>query len=122
VGGKCSMFRSIKNKKQAQTLLEYSIVLSVIGIVIFGMAPAMRRTLMSMIKTVSDRVGNQLESDQLFDNSGHLIYSRSRIDSDRDTLTEDFLGNITYTYDDIVEVSIESLANLGFTKEPEDTR
>ena len=110
--------RYFKKNENAQTLLEYSIVVGVIAVIIFAMGPMIRRAAQGMVKTVSDQIGNQKASDQLFDDSGHLdeAYSVTRVSVDDET--RDRLGTTNYIYDEAVSTTSTSLANLGFTEDP----
>ena len=108
-----------KNKiiktRNAQTLLEYTMVIGIIVIVIFAMNPMIKRGIQGIIKVVADQVGNQKDSDQAFDDSGHLDNSYTVTRTTIGKNTTDFLGTMTYGYNDSSLTHVESNANLGFS-------
>ena len=105
-----------KMKNNAQTIIEYIIVLGVVVIVLFAMTPLIRRGTQGMIKVVADQVGTQQGADQDFNSTtGHLVNSEVITQVRMNQATEEFLNKVTYTYDDAVTTKTDSTTNLGFT-------
>jgi len=122
------MRKTIKSSRDAQTMLEYSIVLSIVALVFIGMQPFLQRGIQGMIKVVGDQIGNQETADQLLfqgnvidsqkiaENGGYLLsaYSTTRANFDSRTI-EDGAGTTTYIFDDMVDTDSNALINLGFS-------
>ena len=109
--------RNAKTDQNAQTIIEYSIVLSLVVVIIFSMTPVVKRSTQGMIKFVADLVGVQQNGDQLFGaNTGELeesyIATRTRLD----TVRRELVGTINYVYGDVTLTSSNALINLGFTE------
>lgn len=102
--------------KKAQTILEYTIVLGVVVVIIFAMGPMLKRGTQSLIKVVADQIGVQKNSDQRFDDAGHLEESYVAMRASRDKQTEDVSGKTAHTFDDLTTTYSNALINLGFTE------
>lgn len=103
--------------KNGQTILEYTIVLGVIVLVMFAMGPMLKRGTQSLIKVVADQVGVQQNAEQKFDDSGHLESSYTAARGTMDKQTQDFIGDMTYIFNDATTTTSNALVNLGFTEE-----
>jgi hypothetical protein len=103
--------------KTGQTLLEYSLILSVIVGVFLTMTPLFKRGLQGMIKIAADQVGNQRNGDQVFDENGYLKSSYSGVMSRTQKRTRDYEGEVFYSYNDLVDTDSEVITNLGFTED-----
>jgi uncharacterized protein (UPF0333 family) len=101
----------------AQSLLEYVIVVGAVVLIMFAMGPMLKRGTQSLIKIVADQIGSQRNADQSFDEGGHMesMYFTTRGSQDKETV--DLLGNITYIYDDVIMTTTSTVTNLGFTEE-----
>ena len=108
--------KKVKNTQKAQTLMEYTLVLGVIAVILFAMNPFLKRTTQGMIKFVADQVGNQKNSDQAFDNSGHLENSYTRTSSFGLKQTRENVGITGYSYNDTTRTNTTTSLNLGFTQ------
>ncbi len=104
-------------KENAQSILEYTIVLGVVGAVVFAMLPMLKRGTQSLIKVVADQVGIQQGAEQAFDERGHLEHSYALTRSAMDKKTFDVVGMTTYVYNDVTTLNTTSSVNLGFTKD-----
>ena len=102
---------------RAQTLLEYVTVLGLVVVVMVTMTTFVRLGVQGMVKSVADQVGVQKNSDQAFDESGHLVSSYAASRTGIDKQTKDFSGVITYTYGDVTSTQTNALINLGFTEQ-----
>src|SRR3989338_416546 len=100
--------------KKGQSILEYTVLLGVIVLVMFGMGPMLKRGVQSLIKFVADQVGVQQNAEQKFDESGHL---ESTYISTRSTTDKRTRGTANYMFSDSVETTSDALINLGFTEE-----
>lgn len=106
-----------------QTIIEYTLVISIILVVILAMQPMIKRAGQGMIKTMADQIGNQKESDQrsFYANAattGHLEQSITRTEAVMDKQTAEFLGLTRYVYFDNSDADTEQQSNLGFTPDP----
>jgi hypothetical protein len=100
-----------------QVFVEYTMILAVLVLVMFGMGPMFQRGLQSLIRLVADQVGVQENAEQKFDESGHIesTYISTRSTTNKRTL--DFVGTTNYVLSDAVEMTSDALINLGFTEE-----
>lgn len=104
-----------EKRKRAQTILEYTIVVGVIVAVMAAMTPMIRRVNQGMIKLMSDQVGNQHNAEQRFNaNRGYLVESYTTTQQRQSHGMNENFGDIKYTYDDAVTVTMNSLTNAGF--------
>lgn len=97
--------------------MEYTIVLGVIAAIMFTMGPMLKRGTQSLIKLVADQVGVQQNAEQKFDETGHLQASYTSTRGSMDKQTQDFVGTISYVFDDSTTAQTNALINLGFTEE-----
>ena len=102
---------------RAQTLLEYVTLLGLVVVVLVTMTTYVRRGVQGMVKAVADQVGVQKNSDQTFDETGHLISSYAASSASIDKQTKDFLGVTTYTYGDVTSAQTNVLINQGVTEQ-----
>jgi len=110
------MLKQIFKNRKAQSIMEYTIVLGTIVLIMFAMGPAVKRGTQALIKVVADQIGNQANSDQAFDRSGHLEKSYVTTRSTVGKRTEDFLGVTNYIYSDATYTESTSLVNQGFVE------
>ena len=106
-----------------QTIVEYTMVLSLIMVVILAMQPMIKRAGQGMIKLMADQIGNQQEADQrsFYANSiteGHMERAIARTQAVMDSQTVEFLGMTNYVSDDRIETDSEQQSNLGFAPKP----
>ncbi len=113
-------YNRTNHQTHAQTLMEYTLVLGVVLLILVAMTPIIKRGSQGMIKFVADQVGNQQNSDQTFDDTGHLINSFTIINSLTGGRTEEFLSSdgahTRYGYNDEINMSSTTFLNLGFTE------
>lgn len=69
----------VKNKKKAQSLMEYTILISIITLVVSALTPMLRRSSQSLMKTGADQIADQITGEQDFESSGYMI--NSQVDS-----------------------------------------
>lgn len=106
----------------AQTLLEYVMLVGIIVLVMTAMAPYLRRSLQSLIKTTADQLANQQEADQF--NAGRLVetaggqlgflvnsMAASRLTSQRDT--SEVLGTVGGSFSENISINDASTTYLG---------
>ena len=111
-----------KKSSEGQVFLEYTMILGVIVLIVFAMNPMIKRGIQGMIKVVADQVGIQGNSDQRFDESGHLerssILTHAYINGTRDEYVGiDGRSIINYISDDVISTNTTMRSNLGFTEE-----
>ena len=114
------------NKKtNGQTIVEYTMVLSLIMVVILAMQPMIKRAGQGMIKMMADQIGNQHAADQRafytlnsIGQEGHLEHALARTQAVMDSQTVEFLGMTNYVSDDRIETDSEQQSNLGFAPKP----
>ncbi len=100
---------------RAQSFLEYSMVIGLVVAILIAMTPFIRRTLQGMVRLTADQIGNQTDSDQIF-NEQTRGYLQSSYSSTRSNLTKDaFLNNEVreYIYDDSIETDSNAMTDLG---------
>ena len=109
--------RSLKNNKQAQIFLEYTVICGVVVLVLISMNTMIKRGIQGMVKSVADQIGNQANAEQKFDESGHLESQYTSTRASMDKTTRELMGNTKYIYNDVVTADTTTLTNLGFTEE-----
>lgn len=100
-----------------QVFLEYTLILGVLALVMFGMGPMLKRGVQGLIKFVADQVGVQKNAEQKFDDSGHMESTHISTRSTTRKTTREVLGMTNYMYSDLVETTSNALIDVGFTKE-----
>jgi len=111
-------FKKKSSCRRAQTLSEYTIIIGLIIMAFMAMQHRLIRAIQGMVRLVADQVGVQKNSDQRFDESGHMISSDVMIRQQISKETRDVLGVINYIYNDITAQNEESSMNLGYTENP----
>lgn len=109
--------RSSKKNNKAQIFLEYSIICSVVLVVLITMNMLIKRGIQGMIKVTADQIGEQENSDQTFDEGGHMERQYISVRAMTDKTTREFLGVTNYIYNDAIRTDIRTETNLGFTNE-----
>jgi Flp pilus assembly pilin Flp len=112
------MFRTLSKTIDAQSLIEYTIVLGLIAAVLIAMTPMVKRVNQSMIQVVSDQIGNQQAADQRFNSGGYLVHSYTAVEQHTNHGTREDFGQIQYLYDDNVAIQTNALVNSGFIPTP----
>ena len=109
------MLRRRQNKNRGgQIFLEYTIVIGTVLGVLLAMNVMVKRGFQGMIKVVADQVGEQINAEQKFDESGHMerSYTTTRVSSDK--LRREIAGVTNYSYGDSTFTCSVVLTNLGF--------
>ena len=96
--------------------MEYATVLTIVFTVILAMQTMVKRGTQSFIRVVADQIGNQLASEQKFDESGHLISAFTGVSASTSKRTRDFAGNITYIFNDAVLTLSNAYMNYGYSE------
>lgn len=111
--------RTRLSQSLGQTVLEYSIFLGIVAVVAVTMAPMLRRSVQSVIKTTTDQIGHQEDAEQNFGTgSGHLINQTVNSQASSTKEMRQHSGyEVQYIYNDVVESVIKTESNLGFTEE-----
>ena len=63
---------------RGQSILEYIILIGIVGVALFYMGMALKRGAQSMVKVTADQIGSQKDADQSFD-GGFLLESTSDV-------------------------------------------
>ena len=92
------MLKQRKNKRKAQTFLEYTMLLVIVSLVLATMQTMFKRAIQGTIKTVADQIGRQENAEQDFSNDGGGFTNAqiSFTDSTSEKTQQEFYGNITY--------------------------
>ena len=109
--------RSLKNNKQAQIFLEYTVICGVVVLVLISMNTMIKRGIQGMVKSVADQIGNQASAEQKFDDSGHMESQYTSTRASTDKTTRELFGVTNYIYGDVVTSDTATATNLGFTEE-----
>jgi len=99
-----------------QTFIEYTILISVVLILLFMISPMMRRTTQSLVRLVADQIGNQADADQSGGEAGYMesVYMHSR--TDRQKTVSERMGSLQTDYLDLDELTSNQVTNLGYTE------
>jgi hypothetical protein len=104
-------------RKKGQTLVEYTLLLGIVGTVLVALTPMVRRATQGMVKLVADQVGEQKKAEQSGGTDGYLksSYSVGRVAQSK--RTREWVGSTNYIYDGTgVETTTTSETNMGFSK------
>jgi Flp pilus assembly pilin Flp len=108
----------ISNNK-AQNMIEYTIVLGIIAAAFVVMNPLMKRGIQAMIRITADQIGNQQGAEQTFNDlergqmDDYTVSTRAITEKE----TAEFLGEISYTFDDSMSTDSVTYSNLGFVED-----
>ena len=103
--------------QRAQIFLEYVLVIGVVVLIIIAMSTMVRRGTQGMIKVVADQVGDQLNAEQRFDDTGFLENSYTSTRTRIDKTKEESLGITTYIFGDATTSESSVHINMGFTED-----
>ncbi len=106
-------------KIKAQSILDYSILFTIVTLTLFSIGPYIKRGIQAHIKTVADQIGTQRGAEQganLELGQGYLIsaYTNSQAQSGKGQ--DDFVGTFRYMTTDWAASQSNSQSNLGVTK------
>ena len=97
-----------------QTLLEYSLVVGAVLAIIVAMGPMIGRSTNGFIRLVADQLGPQKGAEQNFDNSqSHLDYSYTTQNARKINTRQETVGVINYVFNEQMQGTINSQADLG---------
>ncbi len=103
--------------RQAQIVLEYTIILGIMSLVIFSMAAMIKRYTQGAIKIVSDHLGNQVNGEQRFEKErGYMIATYTSIHSDMETNIVERAGERKKYSRDISTTMTNTFSDLGLQK------
>ena len=104
-------------KTKGQTMIEYTMVVGIIVLIMLAMGPMLKRGIQSLVRVVADQVGNQQDSDQDADKTGHLdkFYTLTRASIGQQTIDRN--GIINYSYADSIYTFSNTMSNLGFSED-----
>lgn len=101
--------------KEAQSISEYILVITIATLVVATMFPAMKRSISSVIKSTADQVGVQKNAEQNFED-GYLISSSTHAQAIVDHTRKDFAYTVTTEFADETKVDTTNISNLGFSE------
>lgn len=112
------MLRLYYDKDQrGQIFMEYVIVIAVIALVMIAMSTMIKRGTQGMIKVVADQIGDQINAEQRFDETGFLESSYTSTRTVTSKTKTELIGTTTYTFGDSTSIASETHINMGFTEE-----
>lgn len=97
--------------------MEYSLIAGLAVAILMIMAPLVRRGAQGMIKIVADQVGEQEESEQVYDDieAGYLDYSYTTTRALANKKSKQRLWVFNTIYSESTSSSSNALMSLGFT-------
>lgn len=101
---------------QAQTILEYVLLIGIATLALVFMGTDMRRGIQSVVKVTADQLGNQVNSDQDFSQrSGQGVLSRStsNVAQSQRKSTRQAGGVITYDQEETTQTFTNTLTNIN---------
>lgn len=114
--------------RRGQSILEYTIIVSILVVVLYYMSTGIKRGVQSLVKVTADQVGSQQNADQDFNDvsGGYLVQSNTVEQDSRNKLRTEggYINNVTlvpayvtYTgYNDSAFSMSNTLTNGGFTE------
>ena len=117
-------------RRQGQSILEYTMVVTILTLVFFYMGTGIKRGVQSLVKVTADQIGNQQNADQDFNDveSGYMVGSNTEMTSNKYKETTElgylpFSGNAVYaTNTSFNESSLtmsNTVTNAGFVPSSE---
>lgn len=101
-------------RDEAQTFIEYTLLLSIVTILLISMTPLVRRGVQGMVKGVADQVGLQQNADQHGGDRGYLVSTGGTVTFNRIRNVRERLGDITYNFIiDETASQTEQFSDLG---------
>jgi len=104
-----------KRRNEAQTFMEYVLLLGVVAAIYVTMTPLLRRGIQSMVKSVADQIGNQVNADDGLTQDRRAIYSKTLARGVTAKTIDEWQGDITVSHDDAVQYQKDSKTLLLFT-------
>ena len=103
-----------KYENQAQTMLEYTVVLTLVTGLMYAMLPLIKRSTQTMIRLVVDQIGNQHNAEQEFSRErGHLEHSYTSRRSQVNKRRMERLGIFNFVCDDTIYTVSNAKINMG---------
>ena len=108
-----------KSSQQAQSMLEYTLVISLVAVMLFAMSTMVKRGIQGMVRVTADQIGIQKDSDQFVNDisTGHLDQTYIATRADTNKTTREFDTTTNYILSDRMDTESNALLNLGFTEE-----
>ncbi|MBF0479878.1 MAG: hypothetical protein HQL26_10385 [Candidatus Omnitrophica bacterium] len=103
---------SHNNEQRAQTFVEYSMVIGVIMLTLIAMRPMLIRGGQSMVKVMTDQVGNQQAAEQDF-SQGYMKKQISRGNAFSQKFKKERRGTYGYEYNESTITNTEMVTNMG---------
>ncbi len=95
--------------------MEYVSLITIVLLVLVAMSTYIRRGVQGLVRVAADQIGIQKNSEQAFDDSGHLVNSTTKDRSKLSKERRELLGVVNYVHDDRMVVDSFSFLNAGFT-------
>ncbi len=111
---KNSLFR--RAAVEAQTFVEYSLLIGIVVAILLAMAPLLRRGTQGLVRTVADQIGNQQAADQDA-GTGHIEGLHTKSLTLQTKTRKEYLGTITSDVYETVGSATNEVSNLGFTED-----
>ena len=104
-------------KKNAQTILEYILLVGIVTMALVFMGTDFKRALQSVIATTSDQLGGQVNSEQDVDirQRGYMVNSISNSTQGHQLTKNYTLGKENLIVNDRSQTSSSTVSNVGFT-------
>ena len=100
-----------KQRANAQTLVEYTIIIGIAAMAIYFMAPALKRGTQSVIKAAADQMAAQQNAEQDFSSSSTNSFTNSETHNARQT-GENYKGYKS-TVDDLTNSAVQTVTVGG---------
>lgn len=102
--------------EKGQSIVEYIMVLGIIVIVLYAMAPTFKRGVQGIIKATADQISVQQNSDQSFGPSDSYInYSSTLTDTNNRRSVYERAGLTNTVYDESTGTATNVMTNMGFS-------
>ncbi|MCP3685695.1 MAG: hypothetical protein GY861_23865 [bacterium] len=106
-----------KNKNNAQTTMEYLLLIGIVGVVLYVMGPAFQRGIQSIVKLGADQIGSQQNAEQkVTETSGYLINSTTVRSSSKEKTSRELHYSAHYDINESESVVTTTATNMGFTE------
>lgn len=110
--------KRIRKNTNAQSALEYVLLVGIIVVALIAMTQAIKRGTQTIIKVTGDNLGPQQNADQSFSNvTGFLESQNSQSADDRQKQILERVGIINYVQNDTSYSQMNSHTNMGFIEE-----
>ena len=103
--------------RRAQSIVEYTMIISIVIVVLSYMGTSIKRGMQSLVKVTADQVGNQQNAEQDFNDaqSGYMQNTVTSTQEINNRQVNDTYGVVNIQYDEFSNSTTNAYTNGGFS-------